>query len=118
MTDYYAILGVPRGADETSIRNAYRRLARHYHPDMGEGSSADRFREVTEAYETLLDPARRRAYDASLSSAAIPVKVHLRPRVRPEPMISRRVRRDPMDELFEELFESLDPWFFRSFFRR
>ena len=59
--DYYAVLGVPADAGAEAIRRAYRRLARRYHPDAG--GSPDKFRQVVEAYATLGNPARRRAYD-------------------------------------------------------
>jgi curved DNA-binding protein len=63
--DYYEILGVARGADDEEIRNAYRRLARMYHPDKtGNNRDAeDRFKEINEAYEVLGDPSRRSRYD-------------------------------------------------------
>jgi curved DNA-binding protein CbpA len=63
---FYAILGIPPDADEETIRTAYRALARQYHPDVGEGSSPEKFRQVVDAYETLGDPARRRVYDMEL----------------------------------------------------
>jgi DnaJ-class molecular chaperone len=62
--DYYRILGVDRGADEKTIKSAYRKLARKYHPDVSKGKDSEqRFREVTEAYEVLSDPEKRRRYD-------------------------------------------------------
>jgi DnaJ-class molecular chaperone len=62
--DYYRILGVDRNADDKTIKSAYRKLARKYHPDVAKGKDAgDRFREVTEAYEVLSDPEKRRRYD-------------------------------------------------------
>lgn len=65
MTDYYAILGVARDASQEDIRSAYRRLARRHHPDTnaGDAASEERFKQVTEAYEVLADPARRQRYD-------------------------------------------------------
>ena len=63
---FYAILGIPPDADEEAIRTAYRALARQYHPDVGEGSSPEKFREVVEAYEILGDPERRHVYDLQL----------------------------------------------------
>ncbi len=63
--DYYAILGIPSDADERTIKRAYRQLARRYHPDVSNVTgSLERFREVQEAYEILIDPLQREAYDA------------------------------------------------------
>jgi molecular chaperone DnaJ len=62
--DYYKILGVDRGADGKTIKSAYRRLARKYHPDVAAGKdTADRFKEIAEAYEVLSDPEKRQRYD-------------------------------------------------------
>lgn len=63
--DFYVILGVKRGASSSDVERAYTRLARRYHPDINPGDSeaAAFFRRVTEAYQTLRNPERRRAYD-------------------------------------------------------
>src|SRR5256885_2891578 len=62
--DYYALLGVARGATDEQIRSAYRRLARQYHPDVNKADdAAERFKQITEAYEVLTDPQRRQRYD-------------------------------------------------------
>jgi curved DNA-binding protein CbpA len=66
---------------------------RRYHPDAGAGSSAPRFREIVEAYETLNDPKRRREYDASLRPDVGPRWVEPLIAARPEPLFrSRRPR--------------------------
>jgi DnaJ-class molecular chaperone len=63
--DYYKILGVDRKADDKTIKSAYRRLARKYHPDVAKTKDAtERFKEVSEAYEVLSDPDKRRRYDS------------------------------------------------------
>jgi curved DNA-binding protein len=63
--DFYQILGVPRDASRDDIQRAYRKLARAYHPDVNKDPGAeDRFKEISEAYDVLSDPATRRRYDA------------------------------------------------------
>jgi curved DNA-binding protein len=63
--DFYEILGVPRNASQEEIQRAYRKLARTYHPDLNSDPVAEeRFKEISEAYNVLADPATRRRYDA------------------------------------------------------
>lgn len=63
--DYYEVLGVEKGADQKEIKKAYRRLAQKFHPDRNpdDTTSAEKFREVSEAYEVLSDGEKRAAYD-------------------------------------------------------
>ena len=63
--DYYETLGVPRTASEKEIRTAFRKLARQYHPDVAGGDKAkeELFKKVSEAYEVLGDPEKRKKYD-------------------------------------------------------
>jgi DnaJ-class molecular chaperone len=63
--DYYATLGVDKGAGQAEIRKAFRRLAREHHPDVNKGDKAaeQRFKEISEANEVLSDPQKRKAYD-------------------------------------------------------
>jgi hypothetical protein len=63
--DYYAILEISRNASAKEIKQAYRRLARRYHPDLhpGDKFDEDMFKAVNEAYEVLSDPVKRREYD-------------------------------------------------------
>jgi DnaJ-class molecular chaperone len=65
MKDYYQILGVSRGASEQEIKQAYRKLARKYHPDInpGDKQAEARFKEINEAYEVLSDKEKREKYD-------------------------------------------------------
>src|SRR4029079_9335687 len=64
--------GLQQGASEADIRRAYRRLARRFHPDINPGDRAAeaRFREILEAYETLIDPERRSRYEAGQPAEA------------------------------------------------
>lgn len=67
--DLYVVLGISHAASEAEIKRAYRRLARRLHPDINPGDrmAAVRFRQILEAYETLIDADRRSRYDAGLS---------------------------------------------------
>lgn len=62
--DYYKVMGLERDATPAQIKQAYRRLARKYHPDVSkEPDAEERFKQVGEAYEVLKDPKKRQAYD-------------------------------------------------------
>ncbi|MEA2280255.1 MAG: molecular chaperone DnaJ [Solirubrobacteraceae bacterium] len=63
-SDYYKVLGVDRKASQEEIKKAYRKLARQYHPDTNKAAGAeDRFKEISEAYDVLGDPEKRKGYD-------------------------------------------------------
>ncbi len=72
--DLYVVLGIAPGASTSDIKRAYRRLARRYHPDInpGDHDAAVRFRQILDAYETLIDPDRRRRYDLGMREAEAP----------------------------------------------
>ena len=63
--DYYEVLGIDKSADEAAIKNAYRKLAKKYHPDVnpGDKTAEEKFKEVNEAYQVLSNPQKRAQYD-------------------------------------------------------
>ena len=109
--DYYLVLGVPRTASPRTIRSAYRGLAKAHHPDVVGPGGAGRFEEITEAYEILSDPHRRRQYNEKLARSGVPAEPIVPGRGRPEPLVPEpiAVARRPETVLpsFEELYEHL-----------
>ncbi len=64
MLDHYATLGLASSATLADVKKAYRQKAAFYHPDRNDAEdAADRFRRVQEAYDVLVDPEKRQAYD-------------------------------------------------------
>ena len=63
--DLYEVLGVDRNADEATLKKAYRKLAKKYHPDVnpGDKDAEQKFKEATNAYAILSDPQKRKQYD-------------------------------------------------------
>ena len=71
MSDYYKILGVSKKASSDDIKKAYRSLAKKYHPDKNpDGSTEEKFKQISEAYATLSDPTQRQSYDQFGSGAS------------------------------------------------
>ncbi|MGM0651935.1 MAG: chemotaxis protein CheW [Bacillota bacterium] len=71
--EHYRLLGVKKNASTEEIKKAYRRLAREYHPDLNPGkNTSTNFIRIKNAYDTLINPAARRAYNESISYAKRP----------------------------------------------
>ena len=66
--DYYDVLGIDRAADKNTIKKAYRKLAKRYHPDTNKDNpqAEEKFKEATEAYNVLSDPERRKCMISSV----------------------------------------------------
>lgn len=115
--NYYAILRVSHDATSSAIHNAFRSLARQYHPDSGPGSSPDKFCEIAEAYQVLRDPERRRQYDVEISprvkcAQAVPEPLFVDrakyTQIVPEPLLVDRMR--------HQVSMPTDPWNFEDVF--
>jgi curved DNA-binding protein CbpA len=89
---FYRRLGLGSEASRSEIVHAYRRLAHDAHPDAhpGDPDAARRFRELTEAYQVLVDPSRRASYDRT--RAVRPIRVVVRPTEEVSPVSLRAVR--------------------------
>lgn len=74
--DFYEVLGIPNNASADEIKKAYRQLARKYHPDVNrdDPNTAEKFKEISDAYEVLSDPQKRAAYDRFGHSAFDPTR--------------------------------------------
>src|SRR3954469_5402675 len=70
--DYYAVLGVPAGATQDELKKQYRKLAAKHHPDKNpnDPKAADKFKSISEAYQTLGDAEKRKQYDDMRSMGA------------------------------------------------
>src|SRR2546426_9678567 len=112
--DYYLILGVSRTESESGIREAFRELAKRYHPDRVGPQSTRSFQDILEAYQFLSDPERRKHYNQGLHHAEGRMEVQPEPISvgqwpRPEPLVPEplSVLRDfqTIHPSFEALFE-------------
>src|SRR5688572_11184299 len=94
--DYYRMLGISRGENFRGIQDAFRDLAKRYHPDRRVPAGTQKFQDIQEAYEILSDPEKRKLYNreleqekASLSSG--PESIFLPPSSRPEPLVPEKM---------------------------
>ncbi len=101
--DHYLVLGVPRTADAAMIRAAYVALAKRYHPDVAAGNpelAAFNFRQITDAYQTLSDPASRARYDVRVQAALDTERI----RREQAAAVARAARPTPKATMAEKLF--------------
>ena len=114
--DYYIILGVSRSESSAGIHEAFRKLAKKYHPDLGGPEATGTFQDIAEAYEVLSDPGQRREYDQALRARENLMRpqraepLFREPRYRPEPLVPQ-----PMSILhdFQTICPSFDALFDR-----
>lgn len=104
--NFYHALGIAADADATAIRRAHRALARAYHPDVNKApDAAKRFSAIQSAYETLIDPERRAAYDKGLLRGEVwqPTAADLRPHDAWADL-ARQEFEEELDEVWQTLF--------------
>ena len=124
--DYYATLGVTKASTEKEIKQAFRKLARKYHPDINPGDkrAEARFKEINEAYEVLGDPARRKKYDELGTNWRLYEQAQARGEAAPSEAWTVNFRggqggfRTMTQEEMEDLFGEATPFsdFFTTFF--
>jgi len=121
--DYYVTLGVPKTATEKEIKQAFRKLARKYHPDVnpGDKSAEARFKEVNEAHEVLSDPVKRKKYDELGANWRLYEQQTPPPGWSGDPNApfgGRTTTRTMTEEELHEMFGGGDPFsdFFHTFF--
>lgn len=116
--DYYVILGVSRGADQKKIQKAYRTSVKNFHPDAtGTQESSEKFLEIREAYETLVDEVRREKYDEELARRGSALRITKVPEIAEK----RTSFFDQMNDFFssiDEFYSGFLPGFFHREFGR
>jgi hypothetical protein len=120
--DYYLILGVSRPENFRAIQEAFRELAKRYHPDRAGPEGTRRFQDIQEAYEVLSNPEKRKLYNYELEQDE--VKIHSKPEPmfshppsRPEPLIPKAMSVLDDFETIRPSFEPLVDRFLRNFTR-
>lgn len=87
-SNFYTVLEVAHGASATEIKKSYRRLVRAFHPDANSApEAAAHFRDIQSAYDTLSDPAKRRAYDRTLLQSGMYTAIGKEPALSPEQIL-------------------------------
>ena len=110
--NFYRVLQVPEDAEPAAIRHAFRVLARRFHPDAGIGSSVQKFRDVTEAYDVLSDPQRRREHDIDLARSRANTHVRAEPLIPDRPTrVTFRHSAFGFDREIESIFQIFDHMF-------
>ncbi len=118
--DYYLILGVSRTESESGIREAFRELAKRYHPDRVGPQSTRFFQDILEAYQLLSDPERRKHYNQGLHHAEGRMEVQPEPIIvgqwpRPEPLVPEPLSALRGFQTIHPSFEALFERFRRNF---
>jgi len=118
--DYYLILGVSRGENLRGIQEAFRDLAKRYHPDRAGPETTGKFQEIQEAYGVLSDPEKRELYNHEIEehearSYSRPEPIYASSPSRPEPLIPERISLLHDFETIRPSFEPLIDRFLRNF---
>ena len=117
--DYYLILGVSRGENFRGIQEAFRELAKRYHPDRAGSTETPRFQDIQEAYEILSNPEKRKLYNHELEQKermySWPEPISYRRPSRPEPLIPETMSVLHDFETIRPSFEPLFERFLRNF---
>jgi molecular chaperone DnaJ len=118
---YFAILEVTSNATPNEVHSAYRRLAKEYHPDHY-GESSEPFQKIQEAYSVIGNPAKRKAYEKTLSNVRVRRSPDIGPIVEPEPLIPERGPGDMGEispvrsfETFLPSFDEIFNWLWNNF---
>jgi DnaJ-class molecular chaperone len=120
--DYYLILGVSRRENFRAIQDAFRELAKRYHPDRAGPEGTRQFQDIQEAYEVLSDPEKRKSYNYELEQDEMkihsrPEPIFSRPASRPEPLVPQNMSVLRDFETIRPSFEPLFERFLRNFTR-
>lgn len=108
MKDYYYFLGIDENASAEDIKKAYRKLSLKYHPDKNDNDEffVNRFREIQEAYETLMDEDRKRFYDQNFATLQRNRKSTLPPKIRNFSVSKIRVQKGEEVTVYWETYDA------------